>query len=132
MRPIIIALLLATPALATAPDTSVTYGVWQNPNNSVHARVERCGTKMCGVVVWANEKAIADAAEGGSPNLVGMSLLHSFTQVDATHWKGKVFIPDVGKTYSLKVTEIDEDTLTGKGCLFGGIGCQSQTWTRVK
>ena len=132
MRRLMIALLFATPALATMPDKHPSYGVWHNPANSVHVRAQRCGEKMCGVVIWANAKAKADSAKGGSPNLVGMDLFKDFTQVDDKHWKGKVFVPDIKKTFSGTVTVVNDDTLTGKGCLIGGLGCKSQTWTRVK
>ena len=129
--PVLIAALLAAPfAAQAAPDNS--YGVWQNPSGSVHVRATPCGTAMCGVVIYANAKAKADAAKGGSANLIGMDLFQNFTKVDATHWKGRVFVPDINKTFSGTVTVIDADTLSGKGCLIGGIGCKSQTWTRVK
>ena len=132
MRRLFIALLLATPTLAAAPAKSPSYGVWHNPANSVHVAARPCGDKMCGVVVWANAKAKADAAKGGSPHLVGMDLFRDFTQVDDKQWKGKVYVPDINKTFSGTVTVINDNTLTGKGCLIGGIGCKSQTWTRVK
>ena len=137
MRRPIIALLLATlalggPALAAVPSKHPSYGVWHNPANSVHVAARPCGDKMCGVVVWANAKAKADAAKGGNPKLVGMNLFEDFTQVDDTHWKGKVYVPDIDKTFSGTVTVVNHNTLTGKGCLIGGIGCKSQTWTRVK
>lgn len=61
-----------------------------------------------------------------------MDLFQNFTQIDDTHWKGKVYVPDINKTFSGTVTVVNAHTLTGKGCLLGGLGCKSQTWTRVK
>ena len=43
----------------------------QNASNSVHMRVHDCGKSRCGTVVWANDKAKADSARGGTPDLVG-------------------------------------------------------------
>ena len=133
----LIALLIAVPGLAgpvaaAVPAKSPSYGVWQNPANSVHVAARPCGDKMCGVVVWANAKAKADAAKGGNPHLVGMDLFREFTQIDDKQWKGRVYVPDINKTFSGTVTVVGANTLTGKGCLLGGIGCKSQTWTRVK
>ena len=132
MRVLMMALVLASPAMAAAPANHPSSGIWKNPANSVHVRAQPCGAKMCGVVIWASAKAKADSAKGGSPNLVGMDLFQDFTQVDNTHWKGKVFVPDINKTFSGTVTVVNANTLTGKGCLVGGLGCKSQTWTRVK
>lgn len=137
MRAPIIALLIAAPGLAGPAAASVpakhpSYGVWKNPANSVHVAARPCGDKMCGVVIWANAKAKADATKGGNPKLISMNLFEDFTQVDDTHWKGKVYVPDIDKTFSGTVTVVNANTLTGKGCLIGGIGCKSQTWTRVK
>ena len=50
-------------------------GVWANPSGSVRVRIEECGTKLCGVVVYANEKAKADAAKAGTDVLIGINLL---------------------------------------------------------
>ena len=137
MRAVLIALLLTTPGLvgpagSAVPAKHPSYGVWHNPANSVHVAAKPCGDKMCGVVVWANAKAKADAAKGGNPKLVGMDLFQNFTQIDDTHWKGKVYVPDINKTFSGTVTVVNAHTLTGKVCLLGGLGCKSQTWTRVK
>ena len=120
--------LAATPAGA-ARDQSV--GIFRNPKNSVHIRIHPCGQSMCGTVVWANEKAQRDAREGGTPRLVGTELFKGFKRIDAKRWKGRVFVPDINKTFSGTVTVEDQNTLTGRGCLFAGIGCKSQSWTRV-
>lgn len=125
-----LAALLAAPALsAKAPERS--FGVWSNPQNSVHIRAEPCGKRMCGVVVWANEKAQADAARGGTPRLVGTTLFRDFTRTGPGAWRGRVFVPDIGKTFSGTIRAIDETHLEGKGCLVGRIGCRSQVWTRI-
>lgn len=114
---------------AAAADRS--FGVWRNPSNSVHVRAQPCGERMCGVVVWASDKAKADARRGGTDMLVGAALFRDFTLDKPGKWRGKVFVPDIAKTFSGTVTVIDNDTLEGKGCLLGGIGCKSQTWTRL-
>ena len=94
-----IALLAVAPALpAEARDQS--FGVWRNPSNSVHVRAEPCGARMCGVVVWASDKAKADAARGGTPQLIGARLFRDFRQEKPGVWRGRVFVPDINKTFS--------------------------------
>ncbi len=126
---ILLATLATTTAAANAPDHS--FGTWSNPQNSVHVRAEPCGPHMCGVVAWANEKAKADAARGGTPELVGTTLFRDFTRTRSGAWRGKVFVPDIGKTFSGTIRLIDETHAEGKGCLVGRIGCRSQIWTRM-
>lgn len=105
--------------------------VWRNPSNSVHVRTEPCGAAMCGVVVWASEKAIADARRGGTPALVGTRLFRDFRKTGPNDWEGKVFIPDLGVTLSGTLTLVGRDQMVGKGCVARNLGCRSQTWTRI-
>ena len=106
--------------------------VWRNPQNSVHVRIHPCGDHRCGTVVWANDKAKADSARGGTPNLVGTELFREFTEVSPKVWKGKVFVPDLDREFTGTGTVKDANTVVARGCLMAGMGCKSQTWTRLK
>ncbi|GAA0732625.1 DUF2147 domain-containing protein [Sphingomonas japonica] len=126
-----IAALTLTPAPAAvqaAPDWS---GVWQNGSKSVHIRAQRCGEAMCGTVVWANAKAKADAAAGGTESLVGTRIFQDFYAEDGI-WYGEVYVPDLARSFEGTIELADRDTLIGTGCLFGSFGCREQRWTRVK
>jgi len=116
---------------AFAQQTAASDSVWQNPSNSVHVRVHACGASRCGTVVWANDKAKADSARGGTPNLVGTELFRDFDEVSPKVWKGKVFVPDLNRVFSGTRTVKDANTLVARGCPTGNFGCKSQTWTRV-
>ncbi len=118
------------PLQAASPDRSE--GIWRNPQDSVHVQSRHCGADMCGTVVWANDKAKADAARGGTEQLIGLDLFQQFTIDRRGTWHGKVYVPDIGKTFSGTVTVIDKNTLKGSGCLLGHIGCKSQVWTRIQ
>lgn len=106
--------------------------VLRNPSNSVHVRIHPCGKSRCGTVVWANDKAKADSARGGTRNLVGTELFREFREVSPKVWKGKVFVPDLNKIFTGTGTVQDQNTIVARGCLIGNIGCKSQTWTRVR
>jgi len=127
-------LLAAVGALSVALPASAqdqfTYGVWRNPKNSVHVEIKPCGGgRACGVVVWANEDAKADARKGGTPNLVGLQLLRDFALQKSGSWKGRVFVPDLNMTLSGTADFPDATTMKAKGCLL--MFCKSQTWRRV-
>jgi|SRR5882757_7081524 len=125
------ATILASASGAQTPPVDRSVGIWRNPQNSVHVRSDHCGAGMCGTVVWANDKAKADDRRGGTADLVGLQLFRNFTRDKRGNWRGKVYVPDINKTFSGSVTVIDENTLTGTGCLIGRVGCKSQTWTRI-
>ena len=122
-------LLSPCPALTQQADRDL---VLRNPSNSVHVRIHPCGKSRCGTVVWANDKAKADSARGGTPKLVGTELFREFREVSPKVWKGKVFVPDINKVLTGTGTVKDQNTIVARGCLFAGIGCKSQTWTRVR
>ena len=115
---------------ASAQDRSL--GVWRNPSNSVHVQIERCGQQMCGTVSWANDKAKADSRRGGTDPLIGTQLFRDFSEEEPGVWRGQVFVPDLGETFSGTVTVVDTNTIRARGCLLGAIGCRTQVWTRVR
>lgn len=117
-------------AIATTADRS--FGTWRNPKNSVHVRAQPCGERMCGVVTWASDKAKADAAKGSDAPLVGSTLFRDFVQEKPGVWRGKVYVPDIGKTFSGTISVIDPNHIEGRGCLLGTIGCKAQTWTKIR
>jgi uncharacterized protein (DUF2147 family) len=122
------ALLSAAPAPAqSAPDWT---GVWRNGSNSVHIRASRCGPAMCGTVIWASDKAKADAAAGGTDQLVGTRIFDGFT-AEGDEWVGDVYVPDLARSFSGSIWMEGRDTLVGRGCLFGSFGCREQRWTRI-
>jgi uncharacterized protein (DUF2147 family) len=119
---------LAAPALAAPPHWD---GVWRNQANTVHIKAAPCGAAMCGTVIWASDKAKADAARGGTGDLVGKRLFDGFTP-SGDGWQGQVFVPDLNVSFAGTITMPDKDTLVGTGCLFNGVACRSVTWVRVK
>jgi uncharacterized protein (DUF2147 family) len=128
---VIAAALCSVSGVACAASPGAPSGIWRNPKNSVHVRMQACGENICGIVVWANAKAQADASEGGTPSLVGTQLFREFRQVSPGAWSGRVFIPDLGRTFSAKMKALDAKTIKGSGCLIGGFICKSQIWRRI-
>lgn len=125
-----IAALLAGPAAAS--QTPILPGTWANPSKSVHVAFKRCGPAMCGTIVWANAKAKADAARGGTNKLIGAVLFEKFVADGTARWRGAVFIPDIGQRVSGTIRQQNAKTIIGEGCLIAGLGCKAQSWTRIK
>ncbi len=116
----------------TAPEAKDSLiGVWRDPGDSVHVRTAPCGDRICGSVIWANDKAKADARRGGTQELLGTMVFRDFKRVKANVWRGRVFVPDLNVTFSGTLTLLNNGQLRGKGCLVAGVGCKTRTWTRV-
>jgi len=115
---------------SSAEDTRL-FGVWRNPGNSVHVEIMACAESICGVVVWASEKARRDARKGGTETLVGTGLLQDLTRVGPDSWRGKVFVPDLRRTVTGTVTLMDASRFRARSCALGVI-CKSQVWQRVR
>jgi len=127
VAPLLLLMLADAPATAKAGAE-----IYANPQGSVRMKWAKCGRNHCGTVIWANAKAKADAARGGSPKLVGLQLFRNFASDGPNHWKGKVFVPDMGKSFSGEVERLDANRLEGSGCILGGLACKKQLWTRVR
>jgi uncharacterized protein (DUF2147 family) len=106
-------------------------GVWRNPRNTVHVRIQPCGRDMCGTVVWASARAQQKAREAGTANLVGAQLFRQLRQQDPRTWGGRVFVPDLQRTVPGRLRVQSRNAVVASGCMLGGVVCRSQTWTRV-
>ena len=125
-------ILAAALALAPAPALAASplEGVWTNPKRSVTVRIAPCGQNLCGKVVSASEKAKRGAAEGGTRNLVGTTILSNLTPAGTNKWKGRVFMPKQNRHATGNFSLTGENRMNVQGCLLGVL-CKSQTWTRI-
>ena len=126
---LVAATALAASTTASAQGDPSIHGVWRNPKNSVHVEIKPCPAGACGYVVWATDKAKQDAREGGTANLVGLQLLRDFSQDKRGVWRGKVFVPDLNRTFTGSAELSGPTILKAKGCFV--VLCKSQTWTRI-
>jgi uncharacterized protein (DUF2147 family) len=120
---------LSAASAASAADLDV-FGIWRNPKDSVHLDVRPCGGSACGYVVWASERAQAKAKAGSGRPLLGQQLLRDFSRAD-NEWRGKVYVPDMDRTFSGSARLLDATRLEARGCLLGKILCKTQVWTRI-
>lgn len=130
----LVATLALGPAFAQAAspgDITRSYGVWRNPKNSVHLEIKNCGDSTCGIVVWASEKAEADARKSGADTLIGKQLLRDFEAQKNGSLRGKVWVPTLKITLVGGADIIDSRTMRAKGCVIGNLLCKSQIWTRI-
>lgn len=111
------------------PADRFPFGTWENAKHTVRVKVERCGERACGRVIWASAAAKEDAERGGTPNLIGVQLFQGLEEEDPGTWRGKIFVPDLNGTFDGTVRAQGPRQLTAEGCMAKLI-CKSQTWTR--
>lgn len=110
------ALFLGGPSLAADPPI---YGVWLRDEHEERLEFYDCDGKLC-----AREDNVV-SIYGGPPKII----LRSAVKAGANQWKGELFNPENGKTYSGKIQYNPPNQLTLTGCLIAFL-CQSETWTR--
>ncbi len=109
---------LCAPMGAVAADN--IYGVWVRDGHPTD-KLEffDCGGKLCA-------KGVLPMLDGSPPPLV----LRHAAKTGPNSWKGDLFNPEDGKTYTGKITYESPTQMTLTGCLVAFL-CQSETWTRV-
>ena len=126
---ILVGLAAVTPAYAGQDDSVV--GTWRNIRNTMHIQMYHCGPSICGKVVWASNEAVADAQRGGSGNPIGTQVFRDFQKDARGNWRGRVFVPDLNKTFSGTMVIVDPNTLKGSGCLIGQFLCKAKVLVRI-
>lgn len=116
-------------------------GTWLTEGGKSHVKIELCGDKLCGAIVWLKEPDNDDGSAKLDINnkdqslrsrpIMGLDLLADFSAKSEGKWEGgRIYNPEDGKTYKSKLEVADPDTLKVSGCVF--IFCKTQTWTRVR
>ena len=129
---VILGSLAATPSVATGQGAVADgpIGRWTNPQGSVRVETAPCDGKLCGWVVWASPRAMADAIKGGSSKLIGLELLRDYHPAGSGMWRGTVYVPDMGRAFSSRISQLDGNHLKVSGCILAGLLCKSQIWKR--
>ncbi len=114
-------------------------GIWLTQAGDAKVRVSKCGSGICGVVVWLRDPI--DPATGKpqvddkNPNpalakrpIIGLALFSGMRPAGPDKWSGQIYNADDGKSYASSVSVAAPDTLRVEGCM--GALCGSENWTR--
>src|ERR1700687_5647940 len=117
-------LVAASSALASGSDDPT--GVWLTQAGDAKVAVSRCGSALCGRVVWL--KAPIDSATGQpqvddkNPNLqlakrpiIGLQLFIGMKSEGPRKWSGRIYNADDGNSYVSNVTLADPIKLKVEG-----------------
>lgn len=132
-----IMLMALAAAAGTSPDAVV--GRWKTETRNGIVEIARCGNSLCGKLQTSDGIAAnpalkdvnnKDAAQRGRL-LKGLQLLGGFSFKAGVWDGGTIYNAEDGKTYKARITPVDANTLTLRGCIFVPL-CKNQTWTRVR
>jgi uncharacterized protein (DUF2147 family) len=133
--------LLASVALASAASAD-PIGTWLTEGGKSQVKIARCGTALCGNILWLKEPNDPDTGKAKTDfrnqdtskrnrALVGIEIVLGMQPGGtADNWTGEVYNPEDGKTYSGSLTMTGVNELSLAGCVLAVL-CKSQTWTRV-
>jgi uncharacterized protein (DUF2147 family) len=131
------AILLAAAAgpvlAAPAPDPA---GEWLVADGTARIRIAPCNGALWGVIAWTKEPGGVDEnnpdpAKRDRP-IVGLPILLNMKKAAANRWEGNVYNAENGKTYSSSISLASANVLKIQGCVFGGLFCGGEDWTRVE
>lgn len=130
MKMMALALMLAASTSVLPQPAATPIGVWQNPKGTIRVRTRLCGNLLCGNIVWASAKAMADARDAGVNSLIGTELLSDYRHSGAGRWTGQVYVPDQGRRFYSTIEQKGPNDIRISGCILGGLLCKRQDWTR--
>ncbi len=129
----IAASLPGTAALATGPIA----GRWITAEKDAVVVIGRCGKALCGRLdkflippAGGNDQRDVNNADPAkrARKLLGTAILVGLTEQDGV-WRGQVYDPKTGRTYTSEVRRKGDGALEVKGC-FGPL-CQTQVWQKA-
>ncbi len=124
--------------------TANVLGLWATPEEKSHVKIDKCGEKLCGSIVWLKEPM----TKAGKPKIdtnnedeklqsraiLGLPLLNEFVKTDDPNvWEdGEIYNPEDGKLYSCVLTLEDDGRLKVRGYVGLPLFGKTQYWTKVK
>ncbi len=125
-------LLVPVIGLSCAPVADCAPSVfddWWTPGFNARIRVERCGDKLCGTIVWTWDEQPQNIVD--TQPLIGRQIILDMRQEGATRWSGgRIYNPEDGRNYEASMTLASPNTLRVEGCVL--FLCKTQLWRRVE
>lgn len=132
--------LLSMWAVAASASDGIM-GTWLTEDRDSKIEFVQCGDSLCGNVVWLlepNDENGQPYRDVRNPNaalrgrtILGLTIFPGLKPAqEANRWRGEVYNPEDGDTYKTVLSLLPNGTLEVKGCVLGGLICDSSYWTR--
>jgi uncharacterized protein (DUF2147 family) len=128
--------VLAVPAVYA--DSQEAHGTWSM--GKVTVKVSECGSNLCATIVALKEpiskidgkpkvdRENPDASKRKRP-LIGLTVMNGMKPAGEGTWKGTIYNPDDGKTYSATM-RLAGNKMKVQGCVLGVL-CKTNNFARV-
>jgi uncharacterized protein (DUF2147 family) len=128
--------LFAAPAAAADPS-----GTWLTADGEARVQISNCGSAYCGRIVWLKEpndpqtgkpkldKFNKDASKQSRP-VVCLQIISGMQASGANLWKGSLYDPEDGNTFTGSLAMQGDDRMKLEGCVLA-LFCRSEVWKRV-
>jgi uncharacterized protein (DUF2147 family) len=134
----VLAAAFALPAISAMAAADVS-GIWLTQAGDAKVRVSKCGSGICGVIVWLkdpiNRATGKPEVDDKNPDpalakrpMIGLPLFGGMRATGLGKWSGNIYNADDGNSYASTVSLSDPDALRVEGCV--GVLCGGETWTR--
>jgi uncharacterized protein (DUF2147 family) len=125
-----------TPAPApVVSDPHSPIGEWIPKGGEGRVQIRSCGPAICGYASGANpndtDRHNPDASKRNRP-INGIPVLIDMKPAKNDQWEGQAYNPMNGRTYSSNISVKNADVLRVAGCVFGGLFCGGEDWTRAQ
>ncbi len=134
---------LLVPVSATTARAGDPTGYWRKADQGqfpAKMQLYRCGGRgICVKIVWLqnprdSQGRVLQDVRNVNPALrkrtiEGLHIIRGMKQVSANQWKGTVYNPEDGKTYSATVTLASSRKIVLKGCV--SFFCREQVWLKT-
>jgi uncharacterized protein (DUF2147 family) len=122
---------------------SQAVGVWYNAEKDAKIEIYKCGTKLCGKIIWIkNELDDKGLPRTDTKNpdeklqkrkILGMTMMQDFEYKGDNVWdNGKIYDPKSGKTYSCKITLKSPKNLDVRGYIGISLVGRTDSWTKAE
>lgn len=134
------------PMTSTEAAAADPTGIWRKADQGERPgkiEVFRCGSGkryICAKIVWlqnpldSSGKPLRDVRNENSSQrgraILGLPIINGMAPTGANQWKGSIYNPEDGNTYSATLTMVSNSQITLRGCK-GWILCGERTWLRT-
>jgi uncharacterized protein (DUF2147 family) len=127
-------------AVVSAAQAAEPTGTWLTQNGDAHIRIAKCGSNVCGTIVWLRNPI--DAMTGEAPidlrnpdptqrdrKIMGLRIF-AMAPDGSGAYSGRIYNTDDGNTYPAKITVRPDQYLEIQGC--SGAVCGKELWSKVE
>jgi uncharacterized protein (DUF2147 family) len=134
------------PMTSTEAAAADPTGIWRKADQGERPgkiQVFRCGSGkryVCAKIVWLQDpldssgKPLRDVRNENPSQrgraILGLPIINGMAPTGANQWKGSIYNPEDGNTYSATLTMVSNNQITLRGCK-GWILCGERTWLRT-